>query len=257
MDDRRLGRRRLGRRGPLVSPIGFGAFKIGRNQNTKYGAEYELPDDRAVAQLLNSLLDLGINYIDTAPAYGLSEARIGAAIGHRRHEFTLSTKVGETFANGASAFDFSRAAIESSVHASLQRLKCEAVDFVFIHSNGDDMQILDHTDAVPTLLDLRAAGLVKGIGLSGKTVAGAQAALRWADAIMVEYHLDDQTHESVIAEAAANGVGVVIKKGLSAGKLPTADAIRFVLANKNVSSLIVGSLSAEHMSENLAMVREL
>ena len=76
--------RRLGRTGRHVSPIGFGAFKIGRNQGIKYASAYDLPDETAVAALLEGVLDLGINLIDTAPAYGLSEERIGRALGNDR-----------------------------------------------------------------------------------------------------------------------------------------------------------------------------
>jgi aryl-alcohol dehydrogenase-like predicted oxidoreductase len=200
---------------------------------------------------------MGINYFDTAPAYGLSEERIGGSIAHRRKEFTLSTKVGESFVDGVSSYDFSRAAIEASVGRSLKNLKTHVLDFVFIHSPGDDLAVLNETDAVPTLLDLRTAGWVKGIGLSGKTVDGTRAAIGWADAIMVEYHLQDQSHDAVIAEAAAAGVGVVVKKGLSAGKLSPSAALRFVLANRAVSAVIVGSLSKEHMRDNLALALSL
>ena len=247
--------RRLGAAGPAVSPLGFGAFKIGRNQKTKYGTPYELPDERQVSRLLNAVLDMGINYIDTAPAYGTSEERIGAAIGHRRREFTLSTKVGESLVDGVSSYDFSAAAIRASVERSLRRLQTETLDLVFIHSHGDDLAIVDDSDAVATLIALREAGLARAIGLSAKTVAGACAALAWADAIMVEYHVDDRSHETVISEAAARGVGVVVKKGLAAGRLPAAVAVPFVLANPGVSTLIVGSLLAEHLRENLELAR--
>lgn len=245
-----MGQHRLGSRGPMVSSIGFGAFKIGRNQKTKYGQAYELPDELEVSRLLNGLLDLGINYFDTAPAYGLSEERLGAAIGHRRGEFTLSTKVGETFENGVSTYDFSAAAIEASVARSLKRLRTDVLDIVFLHSPGDDLAILNGTDAVPTLVRLRESGDVKAIGLSGKSPEGAQAALDWADLLMIEYHLEDRSHEAAIAAAAGVGLGVVVKKGLGAGHLPATDAIRFVLANPGVSTMVVGSLSLEHMHES-------
>ena len=68
---------------------------------------------------------------------------------------------------------------------------------------------------------------------------------------MVEYHLLDRSHEQALAAAADAGVGVVVKKGLSAGALPPDEAIRFVLANPAVSTMIVGTLNAEHLAENL------
>ncbi|MEC8735035.1 MAG: aldo/keto reductase, partial [Planctomycetota bacterium] len=59
--------RNLGSTGIMVSEIGFGAFKIGRNQKTKYAEHYELPDQSEVDDLLASMLDAGLTLIDTAP----------------------------------------------------------------------------------------------------------------------------------------------------------------------------------------------
>jgi aryl-alcohol dehydrogenase-like predicted oxidoreductase len=245
-------RRQLGRTGFAVSPIGFGGFKIGRNQKVKYAAAYELPSDEQVAALLNGVLDLGINYIDTAPAYGTSEERIGRAIACRRSEFVLATKVGETFEADDSTYDFSAPAIRASVERSLERLRTPVIDVLLLHSDGRDLWIQTQTDAVATLQELKRQGRVHAIGLSGKTVEGARQALEWADVLMVEYHLRDRSHEAVLSEAAARGVGVVVKKGLASGELPADEAIRFVLANPNVASLVIGGLSLAHFRGNLA-----
>lgn len=242
--------RPIGQTGLRVPPLGFGAFKIGRNQGIKYPQPYDLPDDAAVAHLLNGILDLGCSLIDTAPAYGLSEERIGQALSARRNEFVLSTKVGETFAEGQSTFDFSRAGVEMSLQRSLDRLRTDVLDIVFIHSNGDDEFILSHTDTVAVLQEWKARGRIRAIGLSGKTTAGTQRALDWADAIMVEYHLDDVSHAGVMDEAARRNVAVFVKKGLASGRLPAADAIRFVLANPVVTALILGGLNFSHFQSN-------
>jgi aryl-alcohol dehydrogenase-like predicted oxidoreductase len=243
--------RPLGRTGLAISPIGFGAFKIGRNQKVKYSTAYELPSDDQVADLLNGVLDLGINYIDTAPAYGTSEERIGRAIAKRRSEFVLATKLGERFEDDVSTYDFSAAAIRKSVERSLERLKTPAIDVLLLHSDGRDEWIQTQTDAVTTLQDLKRQGLVRAIGLSGKTVDGARHALSWADVLMVEYHLHDRSHEALITEAAARGVGIVVKKGLASGELPADEAIRFVLDNPHVTALVVGGLSLDHFRINL------
>lgn len=249
--------RPLGQTGFEISPIGFGAFKIGRNQGIKYPRAYDLPDEPTVARLLNAVLDLGVTFLDTAPAYGLSEERIGRALAHRRREFVLSTKAGETFKDGASSYDFSADAIRGSVHRSLKRLRTDVLDLLFLHSHGNDAQILDETDAVEELLRLKEEGLVRAVGLSGKTVAGARQSLPWADVVMVEYHLADTSHEAVIREAATHGVGVVVKKGLSAGHLSPEDAIRFVLGNRDVSSLVIGGLNPQHIRANVAVAATL
>jgi aryl-alcohol dehydrogenase-like predicted oxidoreductase len=249
--------RPLGNTGFRVSPLGFGAFKIGRNEKVKYPQPYDLPGDDETDRLLNGILDAGISYIDTAPAYGISEERIGRFLSQRRSEFVLSTKVGETFANGESSYDFSAAAVRHSVERSRERLQSPVLDVVYIHSNGDDLRILHETDAVEVLRELKQAGTIRAIGFSGKTVEGARAALEWADVIMVEYHINDRSHELVIAEAAGRGIGVVVKKGLSAGRLPPADAVRFVLGNAGVSSLIVGGLNLDHIRANITVAEQL
>lgn len=247
--------RPLGQTGLFVAPLGFGAFKIGRNEKVKYPKPYDLPDDATVERLLNGVLDSGVNLIDTAPAYGISEERIGKFLSHRRGEFVLSTKVGERFINGESSFDFSGPGIRASVSESLRRLRTEAVDILFVHSNGEDLKIQQQSDVVPTLQKLKHAGYLRAIGFSGKTAEGAEAALDWADAVMVEYHLQNTSHADVISLAEKRGIGVVVKKGLASGHLHPSDAIRFVLSNPHVTSVIVGGLNLEHLHANIAAVR--
>jgi aryl-alcohol dehydrogenase-like predicted oxidoreductase len=245
--------RPLGSTGLAISPVGFGAFKIGRNQGIKYPTSYDLPDDTTVTRLLNGLLDAGIDLIDTAPAYGLSEDRIGRAIAGRREEFTLSTKVGETFENGESTYDFSTESVTASVERSLRRLQTEVLDLVFVHSDGRDIEIIEQTPVVETLLEMKSRGLIRAVGFSGKTVDGATRALEWADVLMVEYHLDDRSHEDVMAEAAGRGLGVLVKKSLAAGHLSAEKAIRFVLGNAHVDALVVGGLNLDHILANIAV----
>ncbi|RMF72793.1 MAG: aldo/keto reductase [Planctomycetota bacterium] len=247
--------RELGRSGLRVTPIGFGAFKLGRNEGIKYSSGYALPDDATAARILREMVDLGINYVDTAPAYGISEQRVGAALGGRG-DVVISTKVGETFAQGRSTYDFSEAAVRASVQLSRQRLRRDVLDVVFVHAHADDVAILRDTDVVGTLRSLREAGVVRAVGFSGKTVQAAEMALSWADALMVEYHLEDRSHEEVIAEAHRRGVGVVVKKGLASGRLEPGDAVRFVLSHPGVTSLVIGGLSVEHMRENLRAARD-
>ncbi len=238
-----------------LSPIGFGAFKIGRNENVKYAQGYPLPDQHAVDSLLNGVLDLGINYIDTAPAYGLSEERIGEALAGRRDEFVLSSKVGESFVDGRSVYDFSASGARESVERSLRRLRTDVLDIVFVHASRDDMAVLNDTEVVEALQGLRDGGLIRRMGFSGYTIEAVRSALSWSDAIMVEYHSEDLTLEPVIAEAAERGIRVIVKKGLSSGRLDAGESVQFVLSNEGVTSLLVGSLNLEHMRENLREAR--
>lgn len=244
MDPRPLGNTNL-----FITPIGFGAFKVGRNEGTKYPTRYALPDERDVDRLLNGVLDAGVNYIDTAPAYGLSEERIGRAIRHRRSEFLLGTKVGEEFKDGESWYDFSAPSVRKSVERSLNRLNTEVLDIVLVHAHRNDVSILNETDVISELRDMKDRGLVRAIGFSGKTVEAARMAISWADLIMVEYHLDDTSHATVMKEASDRGIGVVVKKGLASGRLDPQDAIGHVLRNPSVTSLLIGTLNLSHLRD--------
>lgn len=242
---------------PGLSRLGFGSFKIGRNEGIKYPQGYSLPDDSQVSELLNGILDLGCNLIDTAPAYGFSEERIGTAVSHRRHDYYLSTKVGETFESGQSTYDYSTKAIRASLERSLIRLKTDRLDLVWIHSNGEDRRILTETDTVDVLREFRSRGIVGAIGLSGKTIEGAQLAMEWADALMVEYNLNEQSHRNLITEAAGRGITVFVKKGLGSGHFPPAESIRFVLGHPGVACLVVGGLSLRHFHDNWSVAVDL
>lgn len=245
-----MARRRLGQTEFSVSPIGFGAFKIGRNQGIKYPHGYELPSDDEVERLLHGALDLGINLIDTAPAYGLSEERVGRVLGGR-DDVVISTKVGETFEDGKSTYDFSADAVRTSIERSLRRLRRDRLDVVFVHAHADDVAILEQTPVVETLQDLRARGRIAAIGFSGKTPAAAELACKWAEVLMVEYHINDRSHESVLQSAAQDQLGVVVKKALASGTLPPDESIAFAASNPAVTSVVVGTLNLDHLRYNL------
>ena len=160
--------RTLGRTGLEVAPIAFGAFKIGRNEKTKYPQDYELPSDQEVAVLLNAVLDNGINLIDTAPAYGRSESLLGEHLDSRRDEFILCTKVGELFQDGRSQYRFDAEAINTSLEGSLRRLRSSLIDVVHVHSDGNDQEIIRRSDVLETLQARRERGDLRFIGFSGK-----------------------------------------------------------------------------------------
>ena len=83
--------------------------------------------------------------------------------------------MGEEFSAGESHFDFSGAHTRESIERSLRRLKTHYLDLVLIHSDGNDLEILEHTDCLESLMRLKEEGLIRAVGMSTKTVEGASA----------------------------------------------------------------------------------
>ena len=247
----------LGRSGIRVSRVAFGAVKIGRNRGLKYPAGFELPAPQAVETLLDGLVSAGVATLDTAPAYGLSEARIGDWLSRRpglRERLTLCTKTGEEFdpATERSRFDFSAPGTYASVERSLEVLGVSTLDIVHVHSNGDDLEV-QAAGCVEALRALKASGRVRAVGFSGKSVGGTRAALAWADSVMVTCHRNDPSHLAVMREAREQGVGVMVKKGLGSGGLPADEALAFLGQEADAwDSVVIGSLNLEHMRANAA-----
>lgn len=259
--------RPLGATGMLVSPLGLGTVKLGRNQGVKYPRPFELPSDGQARHLLDLALGLGINLLDTAPAYGSSEERLGALLGGERERWIISTKVGEEFepseSGGHSRFDFSGAHTRASVERSLRRLRTDRLDIVLVHSDGDERRPAGARpgplEALHALLDLKREGKVRAVGLSAKTPAGARDAMRESDVLMLTLNQREREMLPVAREAGAAGVGVLIKKGLTSGHLaeraigasPVEEALRFLLSQPGVSSVVVGTIDPGHLRENV------
>lgn len=253
--------RALGSTGLRVSPLGLGTVKFGRNQGVKYPRPFALPSDQEALALLDLAWDLGINLLDTAPAYGVSEERLGRLLRQCRRDWVIVTKVGEEFHAGVSTFDFSAAATRASIERSLRRLGVETLDVVLIHSSGDDRSILEQEEVLPTLRQLQQAGLIRAVGMSGKTVGGGLRAVECCDVLMVTYNLAQRDELPVIRAAHAAGKGVLIKKGLFSGHLdalenadPARASMELIFAQPGVSSVVVGTLNPQHLRVNAAAV---
>jgi len=251
--------RALGTTGLNVSLIGLGTVKFGRNQNVKYPQAFELPDDQHIIELLKCARDLGINVLDTAPAYGSSEERLGKLIKTSRREWVLATKVGEEFINGESYFNFTPEHTKLSIERSLKRLNTDYLDIVLVHSDGNDIYNIRHFGILESLLELKQQGLIRAFGMSTKTVEGGMLALQKSDIVMVTYHPIYTEEQAVIAKAYDLNKGVLIKKALASGHLqkiegedPVATSLRFVANEPGVSNIVIGTLDANHLKQNVA-----
>ncbi|RMF19908.1 MAG: aldo/keto reductase [Gammaproteobacteria bacterium] len=250
-------RRQLGQTGLSVSPIGLGTVKIGRDQGVKYPSGFTIPDDDAVRNLLALARDLGINVVDTAPAYGTSETRLGQLLTSRR-DWVIVTKVGEEFEGGESRFDFTPEHVRFSVERSLKRLNTDWLDMVLIHSDGQDLDALNRWGTLDALLELKAKGLIRAVGASTKTVEGGLETLRRADVAMVTRHpgYDDET--PVLDYAAAHNKGTLIKKALASGHLvmkddpdPIGTALQHAFSHPGTGCVILGTINPAHLRENV------
>ncbi len=238
-----------------VTVLGWGAFKIGRNEGIKYPTAYDLPTDAQSTQLVHAVVDMGIGVVDTAPAYGLSEARLGASLGARRERVFLSTKVGETFEQGRSRFDFSEAGVCVSVQRSLEHLRTPRVDAAWVHSNGEDMAILRQGDAIRSLVRMKERGDVGCVGFSPKSLEGALACISHGqiDALMLELHPLDPSMLPAAERAADAGLAVFVKKPLASGRLDPAESIPWILGHAAVTCVVVGGLHAGRLRSTAAL----
>ncbi|GAB6388410.1 aldo/keto reductase [Stutzerimonas marianensis] len=253
--------RLLGGTGLSVSPLGLGTVKLGRDQGVKYPSGFSIPDDNQAGHLLSLARDLGINLIDTAPAYGVSEERLGPLLAGQREEWVIVSKVGEEFSNGQSHFDFSPAHTRLSVERSLTRLRTDRIELVLVHSDGNDLDILRNSGVYETLAELKREGKILAYGLSGKTVEGGLHALEQGDCAMVTYNLNEQAERPVMDYALAHGKGILVKKALASGHAclrPGDDPVRLsfeqLFAHRGVAAAIVGTINPKHLSDNVQTV---
>jgi len=273
-------RNMLGRTGLSVSPLGFGGAEIGLLERPK-------PE---VDRLLNSILDLGINVIDTAAMYASSEALIGETISDRRDDFVLISKCG-TEVDDRDAPAWSPELITYSVDRSLRLLKAEHLDVMFLHSCSLD--VLREGDALEALIRARDEGKIRFVGYSGDNEAAAYAAsLADIEVIETSINLCDQANiDHVLPRCVKKDLGVVVKRpianaawrnladqpgmyqnyaktyterlsrmGISPGDLgfdgDPAEvwpeiALRFTLTQQGVHCAIIGTTNPEHVKANI------
>ena len=259
--------RELGATGIQVSALGLGTVKLGRNRALKYPASFTLPDERSARRLLDLAAELGINLLDTAPAYGSSEERLGRLLAGNRRGWILCTKVGEEFEQGRSRFDFSPEHTRESVLRSLRRLGTDVLDIVLVHSDGRDLQIIEQMGTLEMLAQLKREGLLRAFGMSTKTVAGGLAAAAACDVVMVTYNPLAQQERPVLDECARLGRGVLVKKVFDSGHLvEPADApdtgrpapqasLELVLGHPGTSAAVVGTINPLHLRSNAEAAR--
>ncbi len=267
--------RPLGTTGLEVSRLGVGLAEIG-----------ETPTEAAqVDRLLNTALDNGINFLDTAACYGNSEELIGLTVSSRRDEFILATKCGHV-AGGYQGEEWTAQTIRDSIDRSLALLKTDHVDLLQLHSC--DLAVLERGEVIEALADARAAGKTRFIGYSGDNEDA-----HWAvesgrfDTLQTSFSVVDQHARTTLLDAAeAKGMGVIVKRPIANdvwGRSEAPDsysrnyyerakemaalgpiegapasvvemALQFVMAHEPVDTAIVGTRNPEHLLNNIEML---
>jgi len=197
----------LGKTELSVSPLGYGAAPIGF-----LGTEVA-----QVGEIINHLLDHGVNLLDTAAAYKGSEQALGQTVGHRRDDFVLVSKCGmggvedEKFDNDP----WHPGAIAATIDRSLERLQTDHLDVCLLHSCPQET--LEKGDALGALVAAREAGKILFAGYSGDNAAAVYAAsLPDIAVIETSVNLCDQANlDTVIPACRANDVGVIAKRPIA------------------------------------------
>src|SRR5580704_10719058 len=161
-----MAKRELRRTGLQVTTLGYGAMELRGAPRAR-----DITEEQAET-ILNKVLDSGINYIDASIDYGLSEERIGRYISHRRAEYYLASKCGCLVGAPPAPRDrrgphvFTRENVVAGVEQSLVRMKTDYLDVVQFHASPSQQALQEH-GALEALLELREAGKVRFIGMSG------------------------------------------------------------------------------------------
>ena len=263
-------KRKLGRTGLDVSPIAIGGSAFTYVHSAKGWDPTTQEGRNRVYAMLNKALDRGINYIDTAPAYGqgLSETLIGDLMKTRRQDCVLASKVW---------YELGHQGVTDSVHASLKRLQTEHIDILQIHGRmymPAEVEHILHGGPLDALLELKAAGKIGHIGITTEepwSVIPFLASEAF-EVFQVAYNFIYQAAaRHFLIEAGKVNAGVVSMRTMTSGVLQREAAVlapqwteqelyevalKFVLSDSRVHSGIVGMRWADEVNQNARIVEQ-
>jgi len=225
----------LGKTGLKISTLGFGGIPIQRI------------DAEGTKVLIGKLLDAGVNYIDTARGYTVSESYLGYALEGIRDQFVLATK----------SMSRTKDAMAADIDTSLSNLRTDYIDLYQVHNPNLAQleQVCSDGGALEALMEARAAGKIGHIGLTAHAVEVFEKALElpWVETIMFPYNIVESQGEDLIRKCAEKNIGFVVMKPLAGGAIedPTL-ALRYVCANPNISVVIPGMADPAELEQNLA-----
>lgn len=246
-----------------LSALTLGTVKFGRNQSVKYPTGFELPTDSDITNLLSTAKDKGITTLDTAPAYGISEERLGSLLTDRQN-WQLITKAGEEYdvKNDVSRYDYSVKTLEQTLESSLRKLNTDYIDCWMLHSDGNDIANLTD-EVIQVFIRAKERGLVRSIGVSTKTVDGGNYALQHFDCIMMAISLENTDEKALFDIAKDLNKSLIMKKIYDSGWALSSDTsqqqkqsimqdtLKSIFQHPTACSAIIGTINPEHLQENI------
>ncbi len=224
----------LGKTGLKISRMGFGGIPIQRI------------DAQGTKELIHKMADAGVNYIDTARGYTVSEEYLGYALEGVRDKFVLATK----------SMARTKEAMTADIEKSLGNLRTEYIDLYQVHNPSMEQleQVMNEGGALEALKEAQAAGKIRHIGLTAHSVAVFERALEldWVETIMFPYNIVESQGEELIARCKEKNIGFIAMKPLAGGAIENASlAIRYICANDNVTVVIPGMAEEKELEQNL------
>ncbi len=223
----------LGKTGLKISRLGFGGIPIQRIEGNE------------VRPLMQRLLDYGINYIDTARGYTVSEVYLGQALEGIRDQFVLATK----------SMSRDKEHMAQDIETSLSNLRTDYIDLYQVHNPNVQQfqQVMAPGGALEALKEAKAAGKIGHIGVTAHSLEVFAAALEqdWVETIMFPYNIVETQGEALMKKCREKQIGVVVMKPLAGGALEDATlAMRFINQNEAVSVVIPGMATLEEIDQN-------
>lgn len=227
----------LGKTGLKISRLGFGGIPIQRI------------DAEGTKTLIHQLKDAGVNYIDTARGYTVSEEYLGYALEGIREDFVLATK----------SMSRTREAMAKDIETSLKNLRTDHIDLYQIHNptTAQLEQVVAPGGALEALLEAKAAGKVGHLGVTAHSLDTFKMALEmdWVETIMFPYNIVESQGQELIHQCAEKNIAFICMKPLAGGAIEDATlALRYICADDDVTVVIPGMAEPKELDQNLAAV---
>lgn len=224
----------LGKTGLRISRMGFGGIPIQRI------------DAEGTKALMKQLMDEGVNYIDTARGYTVSEEYLGYALEGIRDKFVLATK----------SMARTKDAMAADIEKSLGNLRTDHIDLYQVHNPGMEQldTVVGEGGALEALMEAKAAGKINHIGLTAHSTEVFERALSldWVETIMFPYNIVESQGEELIRKCQEKNVGFIAMKPLAGGAIENGTlALRYVCSNPAVTVVIPGMAEVSELEENI------